>query len=55
MIFASGVELAALGVVGESEIVARVGTLALVVAALVALACSLETVKRVARGRRRAS
>ena len=49
--FAAGVELTAMGVLGSFAPVARAGAGLLVVAALVALGCGIETVRRVVAGR----
>jgi hypothetical protein len=47
VVFALGVELLALGVLADAELVARAGGALLVVAALVALGSAVETVRRV--------
>ncbi len=51
MVFALGVETLALGALGESGDVARAGAVLLTTAAVVALACALETVHRVVSAR----
>jgi hypothetical protein len=52
VLFAAGVEALAIGIVAESDATARVGAGLLVASALVALASSAETVRRVLAGRR---
>lgn len=55
VVFAVGVELLALGVLATSEGTTRAGALLLAASAVVALACSVETVRRTVRGRRASS
>jgi hypothetical protein len=50
LLFAPGVQLLAAGVVAESVTTARAGGVLLTAAALVALACGVETVRRAGRG-----
>ena len=50
LLFAPGIQLVAVGIVAESAAVARAGGALLAAAALVALACGVETVRRAARG-----
>ena len=47
IVFALGAQVLALGVLAESELLARTGASVLVVAAAVAAACAIETIRRV--------
>lgn len=51
LVFPLGVELLGAGVVADTRALARVGAVLLVTAALVALICAAETVRRVAAAR----
>lgn len=55
VVFAVGVELLAVGVLGSAAPVARAGAGLLVLAALLALGCGVETVRRVVAGRGRSA